>query len=132
LLFAGAKSGADVQNPVGINVERDLDLRHSARGGREVVSWNLPIVLVVPRETKRRPGRTWNFHAGWLSEAVEKISDLRVESWCCARMSFVNTPPSVSMPSDSGVRRATGHLDSPMSTRPGSRRHGHDLVRITP
>ena len=41
------------------------------------VRWNLPMVL-LSRASWRSPWRTWISTPGWLSEAVEKISDLRV------------------------------------------------------
>ena len=52
--------------------------------------------------------------AVWLSEAVEKVWPLRVGMVVLRSMSFVNTPPSVSMPRERGVtsRRSTS-LTSP-------------------
>ena len=54
-----------------------------------------------------------------MSSAVENTSDLRVGMVVLRSISFVNTPPFVSMPSDSGVtssRRTS--LTSPFSTPP--------------
>ena len=49
------------------------------------------------------PWPTWISTDGWLSSAVVNVSDLRVGMVVLRSMSFVNTPPFVSMPSDSGV-----------------------------
>ena len=48
---------------------------------------------------------------------MEKISDLRVGMVVLRSISLVNTPPSVSMPSDSGVTSSNStSLTSPLST----------------
>ena len=96
--------GADVQDAVGIDVEGDFDLRHAARRGRDVGEVEFADGLVVAGNW-RSPWRTWISTPGWLSEAVEKISDLRVGMVVLRSMSLVNTPPSVSMP-----ERERGHV----------------------
>ncbi len=67
----------------------------------------------------RSPWSTWISTEGWLSDAVEKTSLFRVGIVVFASISFVITPPSVSMPSDSGVTssRSTS-VTSPESTPP--------------
>ena len=51
LLLAGAQVlGADVQDAVGVDVEGDFDLRHAARGGRDVRQMELADGLVVARQ----------------------------------------------------------------------------------
>lgn len=40
---------------------------------------------------------------GWLSEAVENVSDFFVGIVVFASISFVKTPPIVSIPSDKGI-----------------------------
>ena len=75
--------------------------------------------LLLPDATSRSPCSTWIVTAPWLSSAVENT--------CCALvgivvffwMSLVITPPSVSMPSDSGVTSSSStSLTSPFSTPP--------------
>ena len=57
--------------------------------------------------------------AGWLSAAVEKTCDLEVGIVVLRSMSFVNTPPIVSIPSDNGVTsRRTTSFTSPVITPP--------------
>mmetsp|Transcript_14229 Transcript_14229/g.32606 ORF Transcript_14229/g.32606 Transcript_14229/m.32606 type:complete len:303 (-) Transcript_14229:3-911(-) len=51
----------------------------------------------------RSPSKTWMFTAGWLSWYVEKICDFFVGITVLRLMSFVITPPTVSIPSVSGV-----------------------------
>ncbi len=54
-----------------------------------------------------------------MSAAVEKTSLLRVGIVVLASMSFVITPPSVSIPSDSGVTSSSStSFTSPVSTPP--------------
>ena len=67
----------------------------------------------------RSPWRTWMSTAGWLSAAVENTCDFFVGMVVLASMSFVMTPPRVSIPSESGVtsRRSTS-FTSPASTPP--------------
>jgi len=67
----------------------------------------------------------------WLSVAVEKSSLFRVGIVVFLGMSVVITPPSVSMPSDSGATRAAARpsvaREDPACHR---RADGHDFVRI--
>ena len=44
LLFRGHVLRGNVQNAVGIDVKRHLDLRHAARSGWNPDQWNLPSV----------------------------------------------------------------------------------------
>mmetsp|Transcript_31021 Transcript_31021/g.90748 ORF Transcript_31021/g.90748 Transcript_31021/m.90748 type:complete len:302 (-) Transcript_31021:81-986(-) len=70
-------------------------------GGRPVSS-NLPrmwLSLVM----ERSPSYTWMSTAGWLSWWVEKVWDFLVGMVVPRLISLVMTPPTVSMPCDSGV-----------------------------
>ena len=89
----------------------------SPRGAGGIpVSWNLPSDLLWAA-ISRSPWSTWISTEDWLSSAVEKISDLRVGIVVLRSISFVITPPLVSMPRVSGVTssRSTS-LTSPAST----------------
>ena len=79
-------------------------------------SWNFPSVL-LKSAISDSPWSTWTSTDGWLSSAVVKVSDLRVGIVVFRSISFVNTPPFVSMPSESGVTssRSTS-LTSPLRT----------------
>ena len=70
--------------------------------------------------------------AVWLSSAVEKTWLFLVGIVVLRSISRVNTPPSVSMPSDSGVTSSSStSLTSPCSTpRLDRGADGHDLVRV--
>ena len=67
----------------------------------------------------RSPCKTWISTCGWLSAAVEKVSDFEVGIVVLRSISLVETPPIVSIPRESGVtsRRRTS-LTSPWSTPP--------------
>ena len=81
-------------------------------------SWNLPSVLLYAAISDS-PCRTCTSTDGWLSSAVVKVSALRVGMVVLRSISFVITPPLVSMPSDSGVTsRSRTSLTSPLSTPP--------------
>jgi hypothetical protein len=93
LLLAGAEVlGAHVQDAVGIDVERHFDLRHAARRGRNVGEMELADGLVVARQLAFALQHVIST-PGWLSLAVEKISDLRVGIVVLRSISLVNTPP---------------------------------------
>ena len=65
----------------------------------------------------RSPWKTRMVTAFWLSSAVEKIWLFLVGIVVLRSMRRVNTPPSVSMPSDSGVTSSNRtSLTSPCST----------------
>jgi len=64
--------------------------------------WNLPKVL-LSTAIGLSPCSTCTSTEGWLSAAVENICDFFVGIVVLASMSFVITPPSVSIPSDKGV-----------------------------
>ncbi|OPY06325.1 MAG: hypothetical protein A4E67_01531 [Syntrophaceae bacterium PtaB.Bin038] len=65
----------------------------------------------------RSPWSTWMLTAGWLSAAVEKIWLLRVGIVVFFSMSFVCTPPSVSIPRERGVTSSSStSFTSPAST----------------
>ncbi len=86
--------------------------------GGKPVSWNRPIVR-LSRASERSPCSTWTSTLGWLSVAVEKISLFFVGMVVLRGISTVVTPPSVSMPSDSGVTSSNNtSLTSPASTPP--------------
>ncbi len=57
--------------------------------------------------------------AGWLSAAVENTCDLDVGIVVLRSISFVNTPPIVSIPNDNGVTSSnTISCTSPVNTPP--------------
>ena len=96
--------------------KRDLDLRHAARRRRDADELELAERL-VEAAISDSPWRTWISTDGWLSSAVVNVSDLRVGIVVLRSISFVNTPPFVSMPSESGVTsRSRTSLTSPLST----------------
>ena len=65
----------------------------------------------------RSPWKTRIVTAFWLSSAVEKTCDFLVGMVVLRSIRRVNTPPSVSMPSDSGVTSSSStSLTSPCST----------------
>ena len=67
----------------------------------------------------RSPWKTRMVTAVWPSSAVEKTWFLRVGMVVLRSISRVNTPPRVSMPSDSGVTsRSSTSFTSPVSTPP--------------
>ena len=68
---------------------------------------------------ERSPCKTWISTLGWLSLAVENVSDFLVGMVVFASMSLVKTPPMVSMPRDRGVtsKRRTS-FTSPVKTPP--------------
>ena len=81
-------------------------------------SSNLPSVLLYVAISDS-PCSTCTSTDGWLSSAVEKTSDLRVGMVVLRSISFVITPPFVSMPSESGVTSSSStSLTSPLSTPP--------------
>jgi hypothetical protein len=107
-----------VQDAVRVDVERDLDLRHAARRRRDVREVELAERLVV-RARSRSPCSTWIVTAVWLSSAVENTCVALVGMVVFFSISLVITPPSVSMPSDSGVTSSSStSLTSPASTPP--------------
>ncbi len=78
--------------------------------------WNRPSVR-LSRAIGRSPCSTCTSTLGWLSAAVENVSLLRVGIVVLRGMSVVITPPSVSMPSESGVTSSSSRsLTSPAST----------------
>src|SRR5690606_6027198 len=80
------------------------------------VSSNMPSFLLCAA-ISRSPWNTWICTDGWLSSAVEKISERLVGIVVLRSMSLVNTPPVVSMPSDSGVTSSSRtSFTSPLST----------------
>ena len=84
-------------------------------GGRPV-RWNWPSVR-LSRAIGRSPCSTCTSTLVWLSAAVENVSLLRVGIVVFRGISVVITPPSVSMPSDSGVTSSSSRsLTSPAST----------------
>ena len=67
----------------------------------------------------RSPWSTWISTVVWLSSAVENVSDFLVGIVVLRGMSTVVTPPSVSMPSESGVTSSSStSFCSPVSTAP--------------
>ncbi len=79
-------------------------------------SWNLPSVLLKPAISDS-PWRTCTSTEGWLSSAVVNVSDFFVGMVVLRSISFVKTPPFVSMPSERGVTsRSRMSLTSPFRT----------------
>ena len=120
-----------VDDAVGVDVEGDLDLRHAARRRRKAVRWNLPSVR-LSRAIGRSPCSTCTSTLVWLSAAVENVSLFRVGIVVLRGISVVITPPSVSMPSDSGVTSSSSRsLTSPREHAGLDRRADRDdLVRV--
>ena len=76
-------------------------------------------MVLLSRAILRSPCSTWISTVGWLSDAVLKISAFRVGIVVLRSISGVKTPPSVSMPSDSGVTSSSStSFTSPLSTPP--------------
>ena len=81
-------------------------------------NWNLPIDL-LSAAIGLSPCNTWMSTAGWLSAAVEKVSDFLVGIVVLASINFVKTPPIVSIPSESGVTSNNNtSVTSPVKTPP--------------
>ena len=79
-------------------------------------SWNRPRV-VLSAAISLSPCITWMSTAVWLSAAVEKIWLFFVGIVVFLSISFVATPPNVSMDRDSGVTsRSSTSFTSPVST----------------
>ena len=99
------------------SMSNDTSICGMPRGaGGMPTSWNLPSVLLNVAISDS-PWSTWISTEGWLSSAVENVSALRVGIVVFRSMSFVMTPPFVSMPSERGVtssRRTS--LTSPFKT----------------
>ena len=80
--------------------------------------WNLPIVL-LSLDIALSPCKTWISTEGWLSAAVEKICDFFAGIVVFDSISFVITPPIVSIPNESGVTsKSNTSLTSPVRTPP--------------
>ena len=78
--------------------------------------WNLPSVR-LSRACARSPCNTWTSTLVWPSAAVEKTSLFLVGMVVLRASRVVITPPSVSIPSDSGVTSSSSRsLTSPAST----------------
>src|SRR6266404_1682412 len=72
---------------------------------------------LLPPAMSRSPCRTWIVTAPWLSSAVENTCCALVGIVVFLLMSLVITPPSVSMPSESGVTSSSStSFTSPFST----------------
>ena len=84
--------------------------------GRIPSSTNFPNAL-LSAAISRSPWSTWISTCGWLSLAVEKVWPLLVGIVVLRSINGVRTPPSVSMPSVSGVTSSSStSLTSPFST----------------
>ena len=106
----------DRQDAVGVDVERDLDLRHAARRGHDAFEVEAAERAVVPRLGALALQHV-DLDLGLAVVAVEKISSRRVGMVVLRGISAVITPPSVSTPSESGVTSSrTMSLTSPEST----------------
>src|SRR5213593_582445 len=92
--------------------------------------WNFPSVR-LSRAMGRSPCITWTSTEVWLSAAVVKTSLFFVGIVVLRVMSGVITPPSVSMPSESGVTSSRSRsFTSPVSTAPCTAAPTHHLVRV--
>ena len=106
-----------VDDAVGVDVEGDLDLRHAARRRRNADEIELGRASCCRPPFRARPGtRGWSPRSGcprrWRTPALFLVGIVVLRS-----ISRVNTPPSVSMPSDSGVTSSSStSLTSPCST----------------
>ena len=108
----------DVDDAVGVDVEGHLDLRHAARRRRDADEIELAEQLVVGRHLAFALEDA-DRHRGWLSSAVEKTWLFLVGMVVLRSIRRVNTPPRVSMPSDSGVTSSSStSLTSPCRTPP--------------
>jgi len=108
----------DVQDPVRVDIERHLDLRHAARRSRNIGQVELPEALIAARHLALALQNV-DVTADWLSSAVEKVCDALVGIVVFFWISLVITPPSVSMPSESGVTSSSNtSFTSPFSTPP--------------
>src|SRR5437667_2547819 len=75
--------------------------------------------LLLPDATSRSPCSTWIVTADWLSSAVENTCCALVGMVVFFWINLVITPPSVSIPSESGVTSSSNtSLTSPLSTPP--------------
>src|ERR1700687_3425495 len=91
--------------------------RMRGAGGISVRSTLPSDLLSAPRS--RSPCSTWMVTAVWLSSAVENTFAALVGMVVFFSISLVITPPSVSIPSDSGVTSSSStSLTSPASTPP--------------
>ena len=119
LLVAGAEIlGVDVDDPVRVDVEADLDLRHPSRRRRDADELELAERLVVGRHLRLALEHVDLDRGLVVLGGRERLRlpgrDRRVRS-----ISFVKTPPLVSIPRLRGVTssRSTS-LTSPLSTPP--------------
>ena len=70
-------SAETLDDAVRVDVEDDVDLQHAARRRRDADQLKLAQRLVVERYSDS-PCSTWISTEGWLSSAVENVSDLRL------------------------------------------------------
>ena len=92
----------NIDDAVGVDIEGDFDLRYAAAGRSDTVQMEASERFIVVA-ISRSPCRTLTSTEVWLSAAVEKTWLFFVGIVVLRSISFVNTPPSVSMPSESGV-----------------------------
>ena len=121
-----------LQDAVGVDVEGDLDLRHAARRRRDVGQVEPAQRLVVARRARARPAaRGWSPRSGCRRRSRTPV-DALVGIVVFFSMSLVITPPSVSMPSDSGVTSSSSTSLTSPDEHAGLDRgaDGHGLVRI--
>ena len=106
-----------VYDTVGIDIECNFDLRDSTWSWRDTCTAGICPRVVLPAAISLSPCITWMSTAVWLSAAVEKIWLFFVGIVVFLSISFVATPPSVSMDRDSGVTsRSSTSFTSPVST----------------
>ena len=97
-------------------------------------NWNLPNVM-LSATMERSPCNTWISTAGWLSAAVEKTCDFLAGIVVFLSIIFVNTPPKVSIPNESGVTSNnkisfTSPVNTPPCTAAPSATHSSGLIPL--
>ena len=91
------------------SMENVTSICGTPRGARRMpVSWKRPSSLFW-LAIGRSPCKTWMSTDDWKLEAVVKIWLLRMGSVVLRSMTRVQTPPSVSMPSESGVTSSSSN-----------------------
>ena len=115
LLLSGHVLGRYVHDAVRIDVEGDLDLRHATRAGGS------PVVELAERTVVARHRTLALEHVHFDARLVVRRGRERLaltrRNRRVARNRVVMTPPSVSIPSESGVTSSSSRsLTSPAST----------------
>ena len=105
------------EDAVGVDVERDLDLRHAARRRHDPLEVEACRACGCSAPRCARPGARGPRPTAGCRSPSRRSPSSASGWWCCAGSSTVITPPSVSTPSESGVTSSrTMSLTSPEST----------------